>query len=138
MVGLRARRAYGRALRCVERTELNARPVDGLRHGASKSVDFLRQVALADTADGRVTAHLPERLNPVRHQQGARTRPRSSQRGFRSGVTAAYHYDVAIEHWLNFEQFGQWVRDFSRWPRALPQARHSPTCALLSRVVCPR
>jgi hypothetical protein len=66
-------------------------------------------VTLANTADSRVTAHLTKRLDSVRHQQGTRTRPRGSQGGFRTGVTAANHYDVEIWHWLIFEQF--WPED---------------------------
>ena len=93
-VGLGARRAYGRALRCVERTELNARPVDGLRHGASKSVDFLRQVALADTADGRVAAHLADGFNAVSQQQRTRTGTRRGQRGLGACMSATDDDDV--------------------------------------------
>ena len=64
------------------------------RHGAAERVDLLDQVALADAADGRVAAHLAERLDALREQQRARTHARSGQRGLGAGVAAADHDDV--------------------------------------------
>ena len=40
----------------------------GERHGAAERIDLLDQVPLADAADGRIAAHLPERLDVVREQ----------------------------------------------------------------------
>jgi hypothetical protein len=61
-------------------------------------------MALADSADRRVAAHLAERIDALRNQKGSRTRPRGRQGGFRTGVTAADHYDVILlchrAHWL--------------------------------------
>ena len=37
-------------------------------HQAAHRVDFLDQVALADTADCRITTHLPDRFDAVRDQ----------------------------------------------------------------------
>ena len=108
-VGLRARRAHGGAFRGVQGSKLDARTIDGPRHGPAKGVDLAGQVTLANTADSRVTAHLTKRLDSVRHQQGTRARPRGSQGGFRTGVTTTNHYDVEIWHWLIFEQF--WPED---------------------------
>ena len=71
-IGLRARRAHGRALARVEDAELDAGLVGGDRHRAAQRVDLLDQVALADAADRRVARHLPERLDVVREQQRAR------------------------------------------------------------------
>jgi hypothetical protein len=93
-IRLRARGPHGGALRRVQRTELNAGPVDSARHGAAERVDFLRQVALADAADRRVAAHLTERCDLLRDQKRVGTGARGSQRGFRSGVTAADHDDI--------------------------------------------
>ena len=91
--------AYRRALGRVERTKLDARQVDRPGHGAAERVDFLRQMTLANAANRRVTAHLPQRLKAVRHEQDAGTRARGSQRGFRTGVSAANYDDVkALRH----------------------------------------
>ncbi len=93
-IRLRPRRAHRRALGCIERTKLDARHVDRARHRAAQRVDFLCQVALADAADGRVAAHLPQRVEAMRHEQRPGTRARGSQGGFRTGVTAANDDDV--------------------------------------------
>ena len=50
-VGLRARRAHGRALARVEDAELDAGLVGRDGHRAAERVDLLDQVALADAAD---------------------------------------------------------------------------------------
>ena len=68
-VGLRAGGPHRRPLRAVEDAELDPGLVGGHRHGAAQRVDLLDQVALADAADRRIAAHLPERLDAVRQQQ---------------------------------------------------------------------
>jgi hypothetical protein len=68
---------------------VDAGAIDRARHGAAERVDLLRQVALADAADGRVTAHLPQRLQVLRQQQRAHAHASRSQRGLGAGVTAA-------------------------------------------------
>ena len=65
-----------------------------LRHRAAERVDFLDQVALADAADRRVAAHLPERLDALRQQQRARAHARRGQGGLGAGMAAAYNDDV--------------------------------------------
>ena len=93
-VGLRARRAHRRALAGVERAELDAGAIRGPRHRAAERIDLLDQVALADAADGRVAAHLPERLDALRQQQRTRAHARRGQRGLGAGVAAADDDDV--------------------------------------------
>ena len=70
--------------------------VRGPRHGAAERVDLLDQVALADAADGRVAAHLPERLDVVRQQQRAAPHARGGQRRFGAGMAAADHDHVEL------------------------------------------
>ena len=67
-IGLRARRAHGRPFAAVQGAEMDAGAIDGARHGAAERVDFLGQVALADAADGRVAAHLAQRLDVLGQQ----------------------------------------------------------------------
>ena len=59
-----------------------------------KRVDLLDQMTLADAADGRIAAHLPQRLDVVRQQQGALAHARSRQRGLGAGMAAADHDDA--------------------------------------------
>ena len=66
------RRAFG----AIEQAELDAGLVGQPAHQAVEGVDLANQVTLAQAADGRVAAHLADRLELVRQQQGARAEPR--------------------------------------------------------------
>ena len=88
-IGLRARRAHGRALAAVQGAEMDAGAIDRARHRAAERVDLLRQVPLADAADGRVAAHLPQRLEVLRQQQRAHAHAGRGERGLGAGVAAA-------------------------------------------------
>ena len=70
-VGLRTRRTHRRPFRTIEDAELDAGFVGGCGHGAAQRIDFLDQMPLADSADGRVAAHRPQRFHVVREQQRA-------------------------------------------------------------------
>jgi hypothetical protein len=93
-IGLGAGCADRRSLAGVERAELDAGAIDRTRHGAAERVDFLDQVTFADAPDGRIAAHLPERLDALGDQQRARTHPGRREGGLGAGVTAAHHDDV--------------------------------------------
>ena len=67
-VGLRARGPYCRTLAGIEGAELDAGSIRGARHDAAQRIDLADQVALADAADGRIAAHLTERLDALRQQ----------------------------------------------------------------------
>ena len=66
-VSLRPGGPYRMAFARVQRAELYTRAVDRPRHSATHRVDFLRQVALADAADGRIAAHLTEGCDVLRN-----------------------------------------------------------------------
>ena len=85
------------------------RPIDRSRHRAAQRIDFVGQVALADPADRRVAAHLPERFDVLRNEQRARARARGGQRGFRAGVSAANYDYVEVLHY-GYSPGGQKVR----------------------------
>ena len=88
-VGLGARRPHRRALGAVQDAEVDAGFVGRRRHRAAQRVDLLDQVALADAADRRVAAHLPQGLDVVRQQQRRRAHARRGERGLGAGVAAA-------------------------------------------------
>ncbi len=90
-VRLRARGAHGRAFARVQRAEVNAGAVDRTRHAAAERVDLLRQVPLADAADGRVAAHLAQRFQVLREEQRAHAHARRRERSLGAGVSAADH-----------------------------------------------
>ena len=95
-VGLRARGAHRRTLARVQGAELDAGLVRRERHGAAQRIDLLDQMALADAADGRVAAHLAERLDVVGEQQRAPPHAGGRERGLGAGVAAADHDHVDI------------------------------------------
>ena len=83
-----------RPLAAVQYPELDTSLVGGFCHGAAQCVDFLHQMALANTANGRVTGHLAQGLNVVGQQQGLRTHARSRQCGFGTGMTTTNDNDI--------------------------------------------
>ena len=95
-VGLGPRGAHGGPLGCVEDPELDARLVGGGRHGTAERVDLLDQVPLADAADGRIAAHLAQRLDVVREQQRGAAHARAGQRRLGAGVAATDHDHVEL------------------------------------------
>ncbi|MNF42940.1 hypothetical protein D3C84_240100 [compost metagenome] len=107
-VGLGTGSAYGRALAAVQDAELDAAQVSGGSHGAAEGIDFLDQVALADAADGRVAAHLPEGFHIVGQQQGLHAHACSRERSLSAGMAAADHDHVKTG------------REVHRAPRACP------------------
>ena len=63
-------------------------------HHSTHCVDFLHQMAFTDSADRRITAHLTDGFDAVRHQQCARTAPGGRQCGFGSCMTTADYNDI--------------------------------------------
>src|SRR6188508_2938906 len=51
-------------------------------------------MALAETADGRIAGHRSDGCEPMGHQRGLRTHPRSRARGLTAGVAATDNDDV--------------------------------------------
>ena len=62
--------------------------VRGHRHRPAERVDLLDEVPLADPADGRVAAHLPQRFDALGEQQRLRAGPRRGQRRLGAGMAA--------------------------------------------------
>ena len=93
-VGLATGRPHCRALARVQGAPLDAGMVGGVCHQPAERVDLAHQMALADATDGRVAAHLSERLDVVCQQQGTRAHTCRSKTGFGAGVAAADHNHV--------------------------------------------
>jgi hypothetical protein len=93
-IGLRPGGADGGAFAGVQGAKLNTGSIGGAGHGAPQSIDFPDEVTLPNTADGRIAAHLAERLDALRHQESTRTHARGRQSGFSAGVTATDDDDV--------------------------------------------
>ena len=93
-VGLGSGRADGGSLARVEDPELDAGTVDGPRHRATQGVDLAHEVPLADTAEGRVAAHLAEGLDALGQQQSLAAHARSRKRRLGAGMAATHHNDL--------------------------------------------
>jgi hypothetical protein len=134
-VGLRAGRPHGWAFRRIQDAKLDAALVRGRRHRAAQRIDFLHQMAFANTADRRIAAHLAEGFDVVRQQERLVAHARGSQSGFGAGVAAAdddYVKFSGIKHrgshagtprepskenvWANYSGFG-FGPNSSVWPR---------------------
>ena len=93
-IGLRPGRSYRRPLTPIENAKLDTGAVGGQRPRTAQRIDLLDQVALADTTDRRIAAHLPQGIDVVGQQQGARTHPRRGERGLGAGMTTTYDYHI--------------------------------------------
>jgi hypothetical protein len=87
---------HRRAFAAIEQAELNAGLVDGLAHCAAEGIDFANDVTLRHAADGRVAAHLADRVEIRCEQRCARTHTRCGERGFCSGVASANYKHVVV------------------------------------------
>ena len=96
LVGLRAAGANGRPFARVQKSKLDSGLVGRQAHLAAEGVDLADQVALADTADGRVAGHLADVIEVEREHQRARAHPGRGERGFDSGVAGADDDDVVV------------------------------------------
>ena len=97
-VALGAGGAHCWPLAGIEGAELDAGAIRGAGHGTAEGIDFLGEVALADTADGRIAGHLAQGFDVLRQQQGAAAHARAGQRRFGAGVTAANDDDFKFLH----------------------------------------
>ncbi|MNU68563.1 hypothetical protein D3C71_579320 [compost metagenome] len=93
-VDLAAGAAHGGALGAVQQAELDAGDIGQTAHDAVQGVDLAHQMALAQTADGRVATHLADGFQLLGQQQGAGAGARRGGCSFATGVAAADDDDV--------------------------------------------
>ena len=72
LIGLRPRAVHRRALAAIEHAKLNAGGVDRPAHRAAERIDLADDLPLADAADRRVAAHLPDGVAIGREQRRLR------------------------------------------------------------------
>ena len=71
-IGLSSRGLNRGPSAAIEQAELNSGCVDDLAHYAAEGVDFADEMSLSDSADGRLAAHLPDRIRVKSDQRCAR------------------------------------------------------------------
>jgi hypothetical protein len=86
---LSARGAYSRSLTGVEGSKLNSRSIRGTCHDAAEGVYLSDQVALTDSTDGWIAAHLAERFDALGQEESAHAHACSRQCRFRTGMATA-------------------------------------------------
>src|SRR5881628_1127137 len=93
-IALRARSPDCWPLAAVQHPELDAREVGGSPHDPAQRIHFPNDRTLRHAADGRVTRHVPDRIERTRHDCDTGTAPRSGDGRFRSRVARPNHNDV--------------------------------------------
>ncbi len=90
-VALGPRRPHRRALRAVQHPELDPGEIGGPAHDPAKRVDFARNGALGDPADGGIARHLPDGLEVLGEEQSAGSGARGDGSRLAPGVSTADH-----------------------------------------------
>src|SRR6202011_5296391 len=102
-----ARGAYGRSFTGVQGSELYSASIRGARHGPAERIYLPDQMALADASNGRIAAHLAERLDALSQQESAHAHSSGCQCRFRAGMAAAnddYVKGLGDKHILTMQQ----------------------------------
>src|SRR5690606_3726854 len=111
----------------IQGAPLDAGAISRMRHGTAECIDLAHEMALADSANGWIAAHLPNGFDAVGQQQGTRTTARRRQRRLGAGMAATDDDDLEILVWLGRHGSGFWIkaRD-SSGPRVNHRLRDRP------------
>ena len=96
LIRLGPRAMHGGAFAAVEQAKLNARRVDRPAHDAAEGVDLADDLTLGDSADGRITAHLADRVLIEGDKRSPRADARRDVSGFAARVPRADYDDVEL------------------------------------------
>jgi hypothetical protein len=96
LIALGARAPDGGSAGGVEEAELDADGVGYLAHDAAQGIDLADQMALGDSTNGWVAAHLGDEVEVHGDEGGFEAHARSGHRGFAPSVTRAYHCYVVL------------------------------------------
>ena len=87
-VGLGARAAHRRSLAAIEHPELDAAGVGDAAHETVERIDFAHQMALAETANGRIAGHGADGGETMGDQRRLRAHASGRGRRLTAGVAA--------------------------------------------------
>jgi hypothetical protein len=82
--------------RGVEESELDADGVGNFAHDAAERVDLADEMALGDTTDGRIAAHLGDEVEVHGDERGLEAHARGSHGSLAAGVTGAHDNDIVL------------------------------------------
>jgi hypothetical protein len=94
LISLRATSPNRRSLASIKKAELNPGLVNRKTHLTAKRIDLTNQMPFPDSADRRVTRHLPDMVEIKREHQGARTHPRRRKRSLDPGMARANNNNI--------------------------------------------
>ena len=94
-VALNSGGTYRWALSLVQHSKLNSGCISVKPHRSSHGVDFANNMSFCQSADGRVTRHLPDSIQVLGQHQCAAADSGGRQCRFDSGMSAPY-YDYVI------------------------------------------
>jgi len=103
-VGLGPGRPDRRTLAGVEAAELDAGGVYVSGHLSAQGIDFLDQVALGQTADGRVAAHGSDGIGVAKENSGAAAHAGRGQGRFAAGMAGADDDDVVLQFFFHVHE----------------------------------
>src|SRR5262249_45942762 len=96
--GLGAGAAHGGTFAAIKDAELDAAAISDAAHQAVQRIDLAHQMTLAETADGWIARHRPDRRETMGQQRGFTSHAGGSGCGFTAGVAAANDDDVKTIH----------------------------------------
>ena len=98
-IGLGTGGTHGRTFAAVQNAPLNAGFVGTTGHDAIEGVDFLHQMAFANTADGRIAGHLAQGLDVMGQEQCPAAYAGGRKRCFGAGMATTNHDDIE-RNWI--------------------------------------
>jgi len=105
LVALRAGRLDGWSFGGIQKTKLNSGDIGVDGHLAAKRIDLAHDLALGLAADGRIAAHLGDRIEIAGQEQGRDAHSRCCQRRFRAGMPGSANDHIEwyriVYHYIN-------------------------------------
>jgi hypothetical protein len=91
LITLSARRPNGRTAAGIQQPELYAGGIRDLTHHPAQRVDFAYEMALRNSADGRIAGHLRDQVDIHRDHRGPQTQTSARARSFTTSVSGSDH-----------------------------------------------
>jgi hypothetical protein len=101
---------YSRALPAIQNPELYPGRVRRAGHNSIQRVDLAHKMSLAQSANGRIAGHDPDRLDPLGEKCSPGAKARCSASRLDAGMSATYHNDIEIAHGVAYLPPGKCVK----------------------------
>jgi hypothetical protein len=101
---------HSRALPAIENPELYSGCVSREGHDSIQRIDLAHKMSLAQSANGRIAGHDPDRLDPLGEKCCPGAKARCSAGRLDAGMSATYHNDIEIAHGVAYPPPGKCVK----------------------------